>query len=60
MGLLSELKAGMEELKRKIEAIQNNEATLFNPIVQDSKQNSAECGAAHEKAPETIKNDEDE
>ena len=35
MGLLSELRDEMDDLKKKIESIQNNEASLINPIEEE-------------------------
>ena len=35
MGLLSDLLKDIADLKEKIEAIQNNEGTLINPIDED-------------------------
>ena len=35
MGLLSELRDKMDDLKKKIESIQNNEASLINPIEEE-------------------------
>ena len=60
MGLLGKLMENVAELKEKVEAIQNNEASLINPIEQEMQSDSAECGVAHEKTPKTINTKEED
>ena len=43
MGLISELMESVAELKEKIEAIQNNEGTLINPI-DEPDEDTAQSG----------------
>lgn len=50
---LSAMQGTIEELRKKIDAIQNNEAGVFDPTVNDTEEND---GKPSGNAKETVKN----
>ena len=55
MGAILELKSDVSEMKAKIEALQNNEAMLFDPNEEKLSVSIAQSGdGAENRSPETI------